>query len=116
MSSFTLDKYLENLFRDGFLEKHYLCIQAISNLIIREYDTIRRTYILTEMLYKQKFAKVKIEKLKPFSFQNKCFRNLRNFWYNETSLKHLTETQSGVMFPTWKIIQFYYLIFTGISC
>lgn len=41
-------------------------------------------------------------------------RAVRNAWYNESSLIHPSNIDERMEFPSWKIIQFYYSIFSSI--
>lgn len=49
--------------------------------------------------------------------EEKAFRNLRNSWYHECALRYPFEAEDidRMKFAPWKIIQFYYVIYTASS-
>lgn len=115
-------KKIETLFRE-YLHTYQAGLNSISDVMTNAYIKGRGESHEARLLNGlDKCVSLNEEFVDELKFKkngdhNRSRRNLLNSWYNECALRHpSTDSEEDKMkFAIWKIVEFYYTIFTGLS-
>jgi len=116
------DQRIEKMFIQ-YLNTYHKWLKSILDILINEY-LIGRTAESREKKYVNGLSsKINLDaeyvsflKGKNGGNREKSIRNLLNSWYSECALRYpFNNSDERMKFASWKIIQFYYTIFTGLS-
>ncbi len=109
---------LAQKFRANYLNTHEKYLKSIADVITWSYGNRVRSVsegILDKMEVDQNY----FDKIGSSwrGDEEKAFRNLRNSWYHECALRYPFDAEDidRMKFAPWKIIQFYYAIYTASS-
>lgn len=107
----------------NYLRSYHACLNSISDLLTSElYQRVtesREKGLLKGLVFlsiNDDFVRKMREK--DTGDLDKAKKNLLNSWYHECALRYPFEENTShlrMKFASWKIIQFYYAIFTGLS-
>lgn len=118
------ERAIESIFLE-YLHSYHKWLKSIADILVREYligsfgESRERRYVnglFSRVILEDNY----ISELKAHNKGNKirAKRNLLNSWYNECTLRYPEKNimdYESMKFASWKIIQFYYTIFTGLS-
>ena len=109
---------LAQKFRANYLNTHEKYLKSIADVITWSYGNRVRSVsegILNKIEVDQNYFNQIGSSWK--GDEEKAFRNLRNSWYHECALRYPFEAEGidRMKFAPWKIIQFYYVIYTASS-
>ncbi|MCW4049285.1 MAG: hypothetical protein NWE89_06055 [Candidatus Bathyarchaeota archaeon] len=102
---------------DGFF-KHQGYLNSLADLIRIEYP-VYQSYNCRDTLSLVKFGKTHFSRIREktdFDF-SLALKNMRNAWYHEAAFNqdNRLSAEERMKFTAWKIIQFYYSVYCGLS-
>ena len=111
---------LAQKFIDDYFNTHAKYLKSIADVIKWSYwDSARSVTISEGILDKMEVDQNHFDTIRSSwkGDEEKAFRNLRNSWYHECALRYPFEAEDidRMKFAPWKIIQFYYVIYTASS-
>ena len=108
---------LPQVFRERYLDTHERYLKSIADVITHLYWRKPRGWKepCRKMIHKL-IPAGNLPRRKDVGDETLHFRNLRNYWYHECALHYpLRNIDKRLRFAAWKIIQFYYAVFSSIA-
>lgn len=112
---------LAKRFYQRYLDTHHQYLNSISDLttemfldVHKKWDTSLSEGIFNSVKINKEFFEK--SKQKREGNEEKAMQNMQNAWFTECALRHpVDELKERMKFASWKIVQFYYTIYTSIS-
>lgn len=107
---------IERAFRARYLNTHEKYLDSIATLLVacNDHSALANGRFMLSHAVSVRAMCTQMKALNRFD-EARALRNLRNSWYHECALNHPLGLDDRMRFAPWKIIQFFYTVYSALS-
>lgn len=107
---------IASVFRTRYLDTHEKYLDSIATLLVacNNHASLETGQFILRRVQSVETICSQMRVLNSFD-EGRALRNLRNSWYHECALNYPQDLDDRMKFAPWKIIQFFYTIYSALS-